>query len=81
MHHKNPSRDGVFVQPSFSQSAVATLHVDSGFSATLPMVNGNAQAPYKTAVEGAIRLAITQSFSTEITRSSYWRVQSAGAAL
>ena len=36
MHHKNPTRDGVYVEPSLSKTAVQnTFDVDSGFKGTL----------------------------------------------
>ncbi len=31
MHHKNPSRDGVYVEPALVKSAIATLHEDPAF--------------------------------------------------
>jgi outer membrane protein assembly factor BamB len=34
MHHKNPSRDGVYVQPSLTKAAAATLTKDASFTAT-----------------------------------------------
>jgi hypothetical protein len=34
MHHKNPSRDGVYVQPTFTKAAIATLHKDTTFAPT-----------------------------------------------
>jgi outer membrane protein assembly factor BamB len=34
MHHKNPSRDGVYVQPALTKAAVATLHKDTSFAPT-----------------------------------------------
>jgi outer membrane protein assembly factor BamB len=33
MHHKNPSRDGVYTQPTFTRDAVKSLHLDAGFTA------------------------------------------------
>jgi outer membrane protein assembly factor BamB len=35
MHHKNPSRDGLYVQPTFTKAAIAGLKQDTGFSATV----------------------------------------------
>jgi hypothetical protein len=35
-HHRNASRDGVYVQPALTKAAIATLAVDSTFKATLP---------------------------------------------
>ncbi|HYB42493.1 MAG TPA: PQQ-binding-like beta-propeller repeat protein [Candidatus Methylomirabilis sp.] len=34
-HHKNPSRDGHYVDPAFTPAAAAQLHLDPGFHATL----------------------------------------------
>jgi outer membrane protein assembly factor BamB len=45
-HHKNPSRDGLYVQPTFTKAAIGTLHRDTAFSGTLPMVGGQAQQIY-----------------------------------
>jgi hypothetical protein len=33
MHHNHPSRDGMYVEPTFTKAAVATLHVDTTFKA------------------------------------------------
>jgi hypothetical protein len=33
-HHKNPTRDGVYVQPALTKTAVATLHQDTTFKPT-----------------------------------------------
>jgi hypothetical protein len=38
-HHKNPSRDGLYVQPMLTRAAIGTLHVDPNFTATLPAAN------------------------------------------
>ncbi len=35
-HHKNATRDGVYVQSSFSKTGVATMNVDTSFNAMLP---------------------------------------------
>jgi hypothetical protein len=35
-HHKNPSRDGLYVQPKLTKAAIGTLHADPSFTATLP---------------------------------------------
>jgi hypothetical protein len=43
-HHKNPSRDGLYVQPTFTKAAIGTLHQDPTFNASLPMVGGAVQA-------------------------------------
>src|SRR5262249_10293063 len=32
-HHRNPSRDGVYVQPAITKAAAATMHVDPTFQA------------------------------------------------
>ena len=32
MHHKNPNRDGMYVEPALTKAAVATLHVDTSFA-------------------------------------------------
>jgi hypothetical protein len=45
-HHKNPSRDGLYIQPTFTKAAIGTLHQDPSFSATLPMVQGQVQQIY-----------------------------------
>jgi outer membrane protein assembly factor BamB len=45
-HHKNPNRDGLYVQPTFTKAAIGTLHRDASFSATLPLVNGAAEPIY-----------------------------------
>src|SRR5262245_7366794 len=34
MHHKNPSRDGVYIQPTFTKAAIGTLHKDTTFAPT-----------------------------------------------
>lgn len=34
MHHKNPSRDGLYVQPTFTKAAIGTLHKDTAFAPT-----------------------------------------------
>jgi outer membrane protein assembly factor BamB len=34
-YHKNPTRDGHYVEPAFTQAAAARLHLDSTFSAAL----------------------------------------------
>jgi outer membrane protein assembly factor BamB len=36
MLHRNPSHDGVYVQPTFTKAALAHLDVDGTFKATLP---------------------------------------------
>jgi outer membrane protein assembly factor BamB len=36
MLHRNPSHDGVYVQPTFTKAALAQLDVDATFKATLP---------------------------------------------
>ncbi|HLK11378.1 MAG TPA: hypothetical protein VKW76_08355 [Candidatus Binatia bacterium] len=33
-HHRNATRDGVYVDPAFTRAAAAALHVDTGFNAT-----------------------------------------------
>jgi hypothetical protein len=33
--HKNPSRDGHYVEPAFTKAAAATMHKDTAFSATI----------------------------------------------
>ncbi len=38
-HHKNLSRDGVYVQPTLTKAALATLHKDPTFTVTLPDAN------------------------------------------
>ncbi len=35
MHHKNLNRDGLYIQPSLTKAAVATLKADTAFSATV----------------------------------------------
>jgi hypothetical protein len=42
MHHKNPSRDGVYVQPALTKAAAAGLKKDTNFDATL----GSAEKVY-----------------------------------
>lgn len=44
MHHKNPSRDGVYVQPALTKTAAAGLKVDTAFSAALPDPNDQVYA-------------------------------------
>jgi hypothetical protein len=44
MHHKNPSRDGLYVQPKLTKAAIGTLHVDPGFTAALPDTNDHVYA-------------------------------------
>jgi hypothetical protein len=34
-HHKNASRDGMYVEPALTKAAVATLHVDASFAPSL----------------------------------------------
>ncbi len=36
MHHKNPNRDGVYVEPTFTKAAMAGLTKDTTFNVTLP---------------------------------------------
>jgi outer membrane protein assembly factor BamB len=38
-HHKNPTRDGVYVEPALTKAAVATLNQDTTFNAMLPDAN------------------------------------------
>jgi hypothetical protein len=45
-HHKNANRDGLYVQPTLTKAAVATLHRDPTFSASLPTVDGGTEAIY-----------------------------------
>ena len=35
MHHKNPSRDGLYVEAALTKAAIATLHVDTSFAPSL----------------------------------------------
>ena len=35
MHHKNPSRDGMYIEPALTKAAVASLHVDTSFAVSL----------------------------------------------
>jgi hypothetical protein len=39
MHHRNLDRDGLYVQPTFTKTAIAGLAQDTGFSASLPDPN------------------------------------------
>src|SRR5215471_4649208 len=34
-HHNNPSRDGVFIDPAFTQAAAAALTRDTNFNGTI----------------------------------------------
>ena len=45
-HHKNPSRDGLYVQPTFTKAAIGTLHRDTSFNTVLPAVDGGGQDIY-----------------------------------
>ena len=40
-HHNNPSRDGLFIDPAFTQSAAANVTRDTSFSGT---ISGNVYA-------------------------------------
>ena len=42
MHHKNPSRDGVYIEPALTKAAIGTLHKDPAFQPT--GVTGNVYA-------------------------------------
>jgi hypothetical protein len=58
MHHKNPSRDGVYVQPTFTKAAIATLHKDPTFVPTGLQGNVYAQPLFVDGGSGGTDLVI-----------------------
>ncbi len=66
MHHKNPSRDGLYVDAALTRAAIAGLHKDPGFSAK---VNGPtyAQALFLDGAGAGKDMVIAATEQNEVT--------------
>ena len=60
-HHNNPSRDGLYIDPAFTQAAAASLARDLGFNGTI-VGNVYAQPLYiEGGPSGPVVIAVTES--------------------
>jgi outer membrane protein assembly factor BamB len=66
MHHKDPARTGVYVQPTFTHAAVATLHKDPSFTASGVQGNVYAQPLFVDGGAGGKDLVIVATESNNV---------------
>src|SRR5579859_1697310 len=65
-HHKNLSRDGLYVDPAFTKARAAMIHKDANFNATIKGAT-YAQALYFEGAAGGKNLVISATMQNEVS--------------